>query len=113
MSSTQSKRGLMLLDKWDQQWLTSVAMPALGIKQVNVTEDLEHKDKYPDIWVVGRTITLTQAWKRYGRTARRVHLLHELLHIYGLSHDSSIGFNSHPEKDRFSRNMMRLIERGV
>ena len=86
-------------------------MPYLGISQLRLAEDLNHTDKYPDIWVEGDTITVTREWARQSKKERKKRLLHESLHLYGLDHMPEVGFYSRPNLDTFSKRVMEKMER--
>lgn len=103
----------MLVNALELKWLKDKVMPYLNLDRIDVTEDQEHTSTYPDIWAEGTTITVTREWARQRPRERRKRLLHEALHLWGLGHQPSIGYNSHPEKDTFSYQVLDAMENGV
>ena len=98
------------LTKEEARWLRDRVMPRLGIRQMRVDEDHDYRGTYPDIWTDGETVTVTGEWARQTPWERKKRLLHEALHLAGMEHDSRVGFNSRPGRDRFSREMLEAID---
>lgn len=88
------------------------AMEYLGLTgEIRVVEDRNYAGTYPDIWVKGRTITVTGEWARQNMRERAKRLLHELIHLTGMAHNSRIGYYSHPAKDTYTPKVMKAFRR--
>jgi len=102
----------MKISKSDVNFIRLKLLPWSGIKSVKLAYS-PSKAKYPDIWVSLNhvpIITVTREWASHDVHLRRSQLVHEFLHLMGMKHDSSIGYNSHPDKDSFSKMVyMKLI----
>jgi predicted metallopeptidase len=68
--------------------------------------------RYPDLWVTLDStpiITVTQEWKNQTSKERMKRVIHELIHVVGINHNSKIGYNSHPDKDTYSMKIYRRL----
>ena len=84
---------------------TKKLMRYFGVEKLRIRHDSSPK-KYPDIWLSFNhvpTISVTDEWLRHDTHTRRSQIVHEFLHIAGMEHDEAIGYNSRPQKDRFSK----------
>jgi hypothetical protein len=81
-------------------------LPYLGLKSIQIAQDDEYEGTYPDIWVQGKTITVTREWARQEMHERRKRLLHEGLHLVGFGHGAKerrMGYYSQPAKDAYTK----------
>ena len=100
-----------IISKEDRRFLTEKAMPYFGVKALKIEFSTSRK-KYPDIWISFNQvpiITVTDEWKKQSLTNRRSRLTHELLHIFGMEHDESIGYSTFPARDKFSMRVYKHI----
>ena len=95
----------------DIKFLHEVILPALRIrKQVNIVWS-DSARIYPDVWTDSKTIWVTREWLHHNYHERRKRLLHECLHLRGLSHGVRGGymFSTDPTTDTFSMHMYNQI----
>jgi len=89
------------------------AMREFGINKLGIQWSDYSKRRYPDIWVVSNgqypVIVVTAAWKHQNEAERHKRITHEFLHLVGMEHDNSIGYNTHPEKDSFSKRFYNAV----
>jgi ssRNA-specific RNase YbeY (16S rRNA maturation enzyme) len=71
----------------------------------------DSKKVWPDIWISGDTVTVTQEWARQNADERRKRLVHECLHLVGLNHGKIDGleYSTYPAKDKYSMKVYRRI----
>ena len=97
----------------DGKFVTEKIMPYFGISRLQIEYSPSRKT-YPDIWVTKGevpVITVTDEWKRQSPDERRKRLVHEVLHLSGLSHNANIGYTSRPETDTLSKKVYSAIMR--
>jgi len=95
-----------LLTSTDARWVEDRLLPYLGLKSIQIAQDDEYEGTYPDIWVQGKTITVTREWARQEMHERRKRLLHEGLHLVGFGHGAKerrMGYYSQPAKDAYTK----------
>ena len=100
-----------MITKSDINFIRLKLLPWSGLKAVKLATS-NSTATYPDIWISLNgipTITVTREWARQNTHERRKRLTHEVLHALGMNHDSSIGYNSHPNEDRFSKAVYRKL----
>ena len=86
-------------------------MPWLGLHKLRLAYS-DSKAKFPDLWVekgMIPKITVTAEWASHDTHTRRSQLVHEFLHLVGMNHDRKIGYNTHPEKDVFSKRFYNAV----
>jgi len=99
------------IPKGDVKFIRETLLPWSGIRKINLAFS-DSPAKYPDIWVkLGRipTITLTAEWQRQNAAERRKRLLHECLHILGMSHNEKIGYSTYPDRDTYSKRLYKEL----
>ena len=97
----------------DAKFITDVLLPKFKVKAVRLRHS-SSKRKWPDIWVDLKKIpiiTVTDEWMRQDKEERRKRLVHEFLHLKGMSHGKKNGlmYSTHPEEDSYSRSIYKLI----
>ena len=99
----------------DTKFIRNVLLPWSGIRVVYISESSSTK-KWPDIWLSYKNgipmIIVTQEWRRQNTPERRKRIVHEFLHLCGMEHDESIGYNTIPAKDSFSKRVYRSLING-
>jgi len=101
--------------KDDAAFITDVLLPKFGVKAIRLKHS-NSKSKWPDIWVELKqvpVITVTDEWMRQDKDERRKRLVHELLHVRGMSHGRVNGlmYSSRPETDTYSKAVYQSIVR--
>ena len=104
-----------MISKSDIEFIRLKLLPWSGLKAVKLAWS-NSKKHWPDIWVEFPNsipvITVTREWMGQDIHERRKRLVHEVLHCLGMQHDKSIGYDTHPEKDSFSKMVyMKLIQK--
>lgn len=101
------------MNRGDIEFIRHTLLPWSGFRAVYIAWS-SSKEHYPDIWVEKGgipVITVTREWRSHDKHLRRSQLVHEFLHLKGMEHDPTIGYNSHPEIDTYSKRVYKsLIE---
>ena len=100
----------MNIEKDDVDFIKNALLPKLGIRYVYLGWS-DSKKTYPDVWCYPETNTIivTREWTRQSKQERQKRLTHEALHLIGMEHDSTIGYNSHPKVDTYSKKIYREL----
>lgn len=87
-------------------WL-HVAQPELAHRETDIHDIAS--------WPRERIILLGREFRKSSPRLKRQKLMHELVHFAGVEHDAAarrLGYYSQPERDGFSRQKLRELERG-
>ena len=96
----------------DEEFLRS-AMRQFGIHKLMIRMD-GSKAVWPDCWVVPDpypVISVTAEWAKQDKDERRKRLVHELLHVCGISHGAKgiWNYSTKPWKDTYSKEEYRRL----
>ena len=97
----------------DAKFITGTLLPFFKVKAVRLKHSTSRRE-WPDIWVQLKqvpVITVTNEWMRQPTDERRKRLVHEFLHLSGMSHGKVNGlvYSTYPDKDTYSKHLYSEI----